>query len=218
MSILVTPGDLKLSELQILVEAAITKCLPIPQLTATTESVKSKLSMFKLSMSRQSAKSNKKVFDDNRDHLGRACFTQVDIDAKFPGFSEEIKAEIEKAKQITEKYGRKLFNLPFDQETVQYDYCLADFDKLNHELLAETGIIRWLPYMHEANEQFKYASEAYIQDEIKEDSVVSAYAQAKVLKTELDELFIQLFSYARTVKSTELINAEIYLSKFIEEL
>ncbi|TAJ14273.1 hypothetical protein DMA11_06165 [Marinilabiliaceae bacterium JC017] len=188
---------LRVKELQTLSENSLSICDGITELKPAIDLVQTTLNAFKRGMLKEQASAaNKKELDADRAIYISCFFKNVSAEKHDPTLIPEVRETLERMCQITDKYGTKITRLSYNEETAAVDNLLTELKQIDTQAI-DKGVMRWIPLIEKANNDFKAANDAYIAERAKADSIESATSLAPTLQHALEELFTQMFAHAK---------------------
>lgn len=207
-----------ISETQRLAEVSIEQCAKFEFLSPYVLVAQTKLNELEAKVQSEKVKSENKAFDYTRDEYTCCLFDVSDIDAKYVKYPADVLAEIKKAQDILQKYGKKICAYSYADQSIATSNLTAELNNLDLVLLAETNIPRWLTMVEEANANFETAAKAYFEDSFHGQETEAAYILAKHVREALNSLYVKLFAYRNIEQNTELDEAENYVRNYIDTL
>lgn len=216
---LITLPKLRLGQLQTVGESSLNICQNIPDIAPEWTKANSSFAAFKEGMLKdQASAESKRKLDLKRDQIVSGFMKAADAEENFPNDNEQIKKTLEKLLKIKNKYGLNIVRLRRDEETSSIDNLLADIAQINTTSLASTGLLRWIPVLKDANDEYKQASQEYISDSTDADAILAASTLAPVLETDLEEMYFMLFAAIKRNPTDALKKAYADLEKLIESV
>ena len=207
MKLIKTPR-LRLAQLQTFTESIIEICIPIPSLAPTLSKITGILNAFKEGMVKgQASAEEKQILDYQRDKLNSGFLTAIDGESNFPHEDEAVKEALAALIETVDKYGFEINRLTNNEETAQIDNMLTDISEINLEPLTSTGILRWIPLIMDANENYKNASGDYNTDRAELASIDAASKLVPELRNSLNGLFSMLYASILLEPTDELNKA-----------
>jgi uncharacterized cupin superfamily protein len=198
-------------------DGTIEICENIPELTEPLEEVKTVLNPFKEGMRKANVYSTERNLKDKvRDNFTSAFMQCAKGEKDFPYENDEVISAVEGLAAVLEKYSAKVTKLPLDEETAALDNMLAEVDKLNLTALEGRDILRWPAIIKEANEEFKSVSGNFIEDNVQANEILAASKIAPQLRSEIEKLYVKLFSLINIHANEEHIKAYAQLQEIVK--
>ncbi|NJO92321.1 MAG: hypothetical protein HC831_27650 [Chloroflexia bacterium] len=183
-----------MAELQSLSETAASICAPLKEIEKEKQAFDKEFAVFKEAVMKKQAKGEiKKAVDKKRDRKVSGFFYDILAETFYPHTDEAAIETVNQLKELSEKYGFKINNLRFNEETAAIDNCMKEAEKIDLSALTSNDIGRWIPLIKQANQEFKEVSKSFVEETTAAASLESASAVAPGLVHALEELFIQLF-------------------------
>ncbi|NJM15377.1 MAG: hypothetical protein HC896_08355 [Bacteroidales bacterium] len=192
---LITIPRVRLNQLQSLAESSLEICRPLTEIQESTSKAAKSFEDFKQSMVKEGASADEKgELDLGRDKVVTGLVGAVNAELHYPHQDNGVKEALAKMAKTVNEYGLKIKNYRLPEETSAIDNLLADLNKLNLAALEGTGLLRWPMALAHANNLYKDADREYIADATVTKSSLSATNQAPILISELENVFLKLFS------------------------
>lgn len=211
---IITIPQLKLGQLQSLTEQTLTITEPFAVLAPYASVVQAAFESFLTGMQKDSTASDKRTLDRTRDQFLSGFFFGITAESYYPTDDPVVKEVLKKLLLVTGKYGTKIKNLPYNEETAAVDNLLAELAKI--DLSTIPNLDRWVAKIDTANEDFKVASKDYLETTVADSETKSATFLAPALVTELENLYTMAFAFAKTAPDGQLTKAYLELSQLVK--
>ncbi|MBN2639002.1 MAG: hypothetical protein JXR65_07935 [Bacteroidales bacterium] len=206
---------LRVNQLQTLCENSLKICEPIAEIVSATEKVKAARDAFAAGMLKSKASSGKKELDLLRDALMSGFTKAIHAEQMFPHDDPAAVATIKSITLAVDKYGSKIKNLPYDEESAAIDNLLADIEAIDLQPLAGSGLSRWIEPLKTANNEFKTAVQEYVSDLAEVSQIEAATSLAPALIDALEGMYTLLYAHIKINPTEQLTIAYAELNKLI---
>jgi hypothetical protein len=204
MEMIILP-QLRLAQLQTLAEGTIQITENLTEVAPQILALNTAFSGFQTGMVKSTSVSNKKTLDRTRDLINSGFFKSVETEQFYPYEDAPSKTALAKVVTISSKYGYEINRLSYDEQTAETDNLIAELEAV--DLSALPAVVRWIPLMKTANDNFKLTVKTYVQEQTQAGNTDAASKAAIPLENALKELFTILFAHVHVTKTASLINA-----------
>lgn len=215
MKLLVTP-QMQVGKMQMFAEKVLEYCGPHEEVKKPLAAVKTQFDKYREGMRKNPALAKfKRERDKIRDTYVIGFVGALDAELHYP-YSNEERETLLKIEETIDKYGDRIYRLPYDSETASLDNLLTDIEKLDLSVLKNDAVTKWFPVLKEANQQFKDSDSDYLDDLVDAAQIKAASALYNDLKQAVDGLFAILFGYAITGQNPEIAKTYEKLQVFVK--
>ncbi len=210
---------LRTLELQTLAENSIKLCHNIEEVKLALTNVQSALSAFKQGMLKdKSTGASKHTLDKIRDNIISGFIHVVKAEKYFPHEDENIAKVIFNLTTILAKYGSEIIHLPMNKETDAIDNMLAEIKKVEDFELLDNSLIRWIPAIESANEEFKSVSNENINSVTNPSEMDSTTKLTPYLEEALEGLYTLLYAHVKITNDNNIKNIYSQITSMVDAL
>lgn len=206
---------MRVNQFQTFTEQVLIICNPLTIVAAAVANVDSAYQLLKTALQKDVSAGDRKSADIYRDKPYRAFLSVIRSEHQYPGTTEE-KSCLTMLDQCVQKYGAAVADLTYDEESAKIDNMIEEIEAMDLTPLQNTGILRWIPVIKDANDAFKALTTAKIEKNADMNEKGAASKICKELTTELDTLFALIFSHQNINPTDELLNAIDKIEVLIE--
>ncbi|TRX64588.1 DUF6261 family protein [Carboxylicivirga sp. M1479] len=208
---------LRLKELQTVSENSVRICDAIPEVQPAVKKVKEAIADFKASMQKEKVPAaTKSELDKKRDKLIYGLVLRIKSDSHYP-FTGEKSQAIESLLSITTKYNG-INRFRYNEQTAAVDNMIDEMRNVDLQDEDFKDINDWLNLVEQANNDFKAASDSYIESNAQLSDTKSATDMAPLLAESLNGLYSLMFAHARIGTSPAISNALMELEVLLKSL
>lgn len=205
MEILSVP-NLTTKELQTFTTECVSLCKPVVLLASSIQKVEDTQTTYEEAMLKEKYTSvSKKDLDYTRDTYLSGMYQTIKCERIFPHEAEETVAAISDLWEIVSKHGMGIRKLTYNEETAAIDNLFKDINSMDSLASVSDSISKWFTIVQQANEDFKTAAKVFINESTAISDQDAASTVAPLLRSSLQDLLLDLYSYTRVEQSDELI-------------
>ncbi|TAJ06852.1 hypothetical protein DMA11_22360 [Marinilabiliaceae bacterium JC017] len=213
---LISLPRLRVKELQTVGEKSLSICAGIIEVEPAARKVETILEVYKKGVRKdQASAGEKKGLDKIRDRFVSGFTADLNAEMYFPHVDPVTVEALNRLQDLTQKYGTKITRLPYSEETAAVDNLLADLKEIDTQAL-DFKVARWVPLIEKANNDFKAADDAYIDEKVRADQTDAATSQAPELIEALENLYKLLFAHVQITGTEPILTAYAKLETLVK--